>query len=76
MLEIPHWVIYINVYISVKNNRKRTVNLRKEEAPNTVIENLLMHFLEKVKDSFLSQILTIKLLDKQRDCLLFKSSYF
>lgn len=51
------------------------MNLRKEEAPNTVIENLLMRFLEKVKDSFLSQILTIKLLDKQRDCLLFKSSY-
>lgn len=49
MLEIPCWVILIKVFISVENNRKRTVNLRKEEAPNTEIENLFMHFLEKVK---------------------------
>jgi len=49
MLDVPCWVIHINIYISVKNNRKRTVNLRKEEALNTVIENLLMHFLGKVK---------------------------
>lgn len=48
-LEIPCCKIYINVYISMKNNRKKTVNLRKEEALNTVIKDLLIHFLEKVK---------------------------
>lgn len=47
MLEILCWVLYANVYISVGNNRKRTVNLRKEEAPSTAIEKSVDAFLGK-----------------------------
>lgn len=80
LLEVPYWVVYINDHISVKNNTKRSLNLTKEEALNTVIGNMLVHLFiyfrkSEEKDSFLSQILPIKVLDKQRGCHLFKSSY-
>jgi len=77
MLEIPWWVTYVKVYISVKDNRKMTVNPRKEKAPNSNrkrVDAFLM--ISKEEDRFFRWMLTTKVLANQRDYLLFETSYF
>lgn len=53
MLEIPFWIIYVRVCISVKDNRKRTVKMESTKQSNRKSVEVFLRKSEE-EDSFFS----------------------